>query len=373
MTTPGAAINYPGQPISPNLPASVNLQSGGIFNIPSGNFMLKIGPQCAVQWNDDDSGLWRILDSGPTNHPLIINSDGSNFRVINLSGTISGANITTPGTLYTQAGTTIAFGAPAAGTPSRTAAGYPIIGGSLTFTVVSGGTGYSNPMFLIQPPTLCGAADGFGIQATIAACTVTAGVISAPTGGFAGAGYIIAPTVTVIDAVPQGNTPGTGAVITASIANGTATSGGLTGVVMTDPGAGYDGTHIPTITVTGPSGNSGTAAATALPNMALKSVTPGGTNTGYTASIVGITNLGTVAGTPVAVNDEFVMPRPGRFSAAQSGGVLGTPVIEDAGIGFQTVPLAKQVGNATADGSVNATFTAVVGGVNNTLLLWQIG
>lgn len=371
MTVPGSSINYGGQPISPNAPQSVNLQSGGVWMVPNGNFILKPGPQSAVQWKDINSGLWRNLDSAYNNHPIPVESDGSNFRVINLSGTISGANITVAGTLYTQANSSISFGAPAAGTPSRTATGYPIIGGSLTFAVTNGGTGYSNPAFLIQPPQLCGAALGFGIPATLASCTLTSGVISSPTGGFAGAGYIAVPTVTVIDMVPSGVTPGTGAVITASIANGTPTSGGVTGIVMTDNGAGYDGTHIPTITVTSATGASG--AATALPNLALKSVTVAGTNTGYSASVVGITNLGTVAGTPVPVNDEFVMPRPGRFSAAQSGGVLGTPVIEDAGIGFQTVPLAKQVGNATADGSVNATFTAVVGGVNNTLLYWQVG
>lgn len=371
MADPGSLISFSGQAISPNTPQSVNLQSGGVWPVPVGNFILKPGPQSVVQWKDINSGLWRITDSGYSNNPVSVASDGSNFRVLNISGTISGATIGTAGTLYTQANTTVSFTAPAAGTPARTATGYPIIGGSLTFTVTSGGTGYSNPMFLIQPPQLCGAALGYGIPATLASCTVTSGVISSPTGGFGGAGYVTVPTVTVVDAVPSGVTPGTGAVITAAIANGTSTSGGLTGIIMTDNGAGYDGTHIPTVTITSATG--GSAAATALPSMALKSVTVAGTNTGYSASVVVATSISNGTTNAVPLFDEFVMPRAARASGPQSGGAVGTMLVEDAGNGFQTVPLAKQVGNATADGSVNATFAAVVGGVNNTLLYWQVG
>ena len=366
MTNQASRINYPGQAVSPNVPQTVNLQSGAIWYAPNGNFMLKLGPQSILQWFDVNSGLWRTTDSGPSTHPIPISSDGTNFRVMNISGTISGINITNAGTLY-KTGDTIAFGAPAAGTPSRTAKGTIIVGGSLTYTVTSGGTGYSNPMFIIQPPQLCGGVLGASLPAYIASCTLTSGVISSPTGGFAGAGYGTAPTVTVVDAVPAGVTPGSGAVITAAVAG----AGTVTGCVMTDNGAGYDGTHIPTVTFTTATGSS--AAATALPSMALKSLTVGSTNTGYSASVVIETSEGSGAAAIAPLNDEFVMPRPARATATQSGGVVATPLIEDAGNGFQTVPLAKQVGNATADGSVNATFTAVVGGVNNSLLYWQVG
>ena len=363
-------ISYPGQLaglVGPGLnPQTVNLQSGGIWNTPSGDFMLKLGPQSVLQWFDASSGLWRITDSGPSSYPIRVNSDGTNFRVLNISGTIQGVNITNAGTLY-KTGDSFALTAPAAGTPSRTAKGTMIIGGSLTFAVTAGGTGYSNPMFIIQPPQLCGGAYGASLPAYLASCTLTSGVISSPTGGFAGAGYVTAPTVTVVDAVPPGNTPGTGAVITATVAG----AGTWTGTVMTDYGAGYDGTHIPTFTFTTATGSS--AAATALPSMALKSVTVGSTNTGYSASVVVETSLSNGTTNALPLNDEFVMPRAGRGSAPESGGVVGTVLIEDAGNGFQTVPLCKQVGNATADGSVNATFVAVVGGVNNSLLYWQIG
>ncbi len=367
-------IAYPGMVTGINTPQTINLQSGAIWYVSAngqqgggaGSFYLKLGPQSGLQWFDSNSGLWRITDSGPSSHPILVNSDGTNFRVVNFSGTILGANITNGGTGYVQ-GDTFALTAPAAGTPSRTAKGTMIIGGSLSYTVTNGGTGYANPVFVIQPPWQCGGTPGACLPAYIASCTLTSGVISSPTGGYAGAGYVTAPTVTVIDAVPAGVTPGTGAIVTATVGG----AGIWKGTIMTDYGAGYDGTHIPTYTFTSSAGAS--AAATALPSMALKSLTVGSTNTGYSASVVIETSEGSGAAAIAPLNDEFVMPRPGRATATQSGGVVATPLIEDAGNGFQTVPLAKQVGNATADGSVNATFTAVVGGVNNSLLYWQVG
>lgn len=366
MTDIGGTINYPGQPAGINVPQTVNLQSGAVFIVPNGNFMMKLGPQSVVQWFDSNSGLWHTTDAGPSSHPIMVFSDGTNFRVLNISGTISGINITNGGTGYVQ-GDTVTFTAPAAGTPSRTATGKMIIGGSLTYTVTSGGTGYSNPAFFIQPPHLCGGTPGLCLPAYLASCTLTGGVISAPTGGYTGSGYVTAPTVTVVDMVPTGVTPGTGAVITAAVAG----AGIWKGTVMTDNGAGYDGTHIPTLTFSSVAGAS--AAGTVLPSMALKSVTIGGTNTGYTANAMVESSLGSGGVAQVALNDEFVMPRPARADSLTGGSVLGAFTIQDAGNGFQTVPLLKQVGNGTADGSVTATFTAVVGGVNNSLLYWQIG
>lgn len=381
-------IAYPGQLLSSvNTPQTLNLQSGAIWQPTAGSYVVKLGPQSVLQWKDANTGGWRITDSGPSSNPISFTSDGTNFRVLNISGTIQGITAGTAGTGYAQSTTTMSFAAPAAGTPSITATATPIIGGSLSFTVTSGGTGYVNPIFLVPTPQLCGGTPGMCIPATIASCTLTAGVISSPTGGFAGAGYIAAPGASTLTLTPAQyaaneqsylyNTniviidpAGSGAVITPAITNGTPASGGLTGCVMTNPGAGYDGTHIPAVTITG-AGSS--AAATALPSMALKSVTVAGTNTGYSASILLESTLsnGTTAAAPIF--DEFVMPRAARAVAAESGGAVGTPVVEDAGNGLQTVGLVKQVGNATADGSVNATFTGVWGGVNNILLFWQVG
>lgn len=374
MTVPSGRINYPGQPISSvNEPQTVLLKSGQSFLLPNGNYLVKPGPQSSIQYQDDYSGLWRTLDAC---YPgaIPVNSDGNNFRVINLSGTITGATIGTAGTAYTQTNTTIAFAAAPAGGVTATAT--PIIGGSLTFTITTAGTGYSMPFLLIPNPSLFGAA--LGIPASVA-LNLTTGTISGSTTGFAGSGYLTAPlpaTITITPAQFQANPTlyqtgtamviidptGSGAVITAAIANGTPTSGGLTGLIMTNNGAGY--TSVPAITVTSATGS--TAAATALPSFALTSVTVAGTNTGYAGTVVGQSSLGLVS---AQVFDETVLPRAARVTFTQSAGAINAQVIEDAGSGFQSVPTIVQAVNAGS----NATFTAVVGGVTNTLLYWQVG
>lgn len=358
---PFSTIPFQGQQISPNNAQSLRLKSGAVYLFPYGNFLVKPGPQTAIQWLDGDSGLWRTAETGPVNHPIFVPSDGTNYRAINVSGTITGVNITAAGTLYTQLNTTVSFAAPVAG--GIQAVGIPVIGGSLTLTVTTAGSGYTNPIIVIDPPQIAGGTTGQCIPAVFDA-TLTTGTIAGTTAVFAGAGYVQIPNVTVLDPT------GTGAVITASISNGTATSGGLTGIIMTNMGAGYDGTHIPAVTITSATGSS--ATATALPSLALTSITVAGTNTGYTANALLESSLG--SGVALASpSGDSILGRPARAVAVQTAGVLGTPVIEDAGNGFQTVPLVKQVGNATADGSVNATFVAVVGGVTNSLILWQIG
>lgn len=387
MTNPGGLINYPGQLAGLNPTINTRIRSGETFVVPNGNWIFRLGGQTALQWYDQNSGQWRIVETGISNHPIPVASDGTNFRIINISGTILGANITTPGTAYSQASTTLTFAAPVTGGITATAT--PIVGGSLSLTVTggSGGTGYTNPMVFLPAPQLLGGTAGLCIPA-IASVAVSAGVLGAFTLSYAGAGYVTAPSgtqtltpaqfaanpqqvynytgITIIDPA------GSGASVVSAITNGTSTSGGLTGLVMNNNGALYDGTHIPAVTITC-AGSSATAAATALPWMAATAFTVGSTNTGYTASVLIESSLtdGTTATT--LLNGEPILARPARGSAAQSGGALGTPIIEDAGGGFQVVPLAKQVGNATADGSVNATFVAVVGGVTNTLLGWQVG
>lgn len=400
MANKGSSIAVPGLEVSANIPQSVQLRGGQIWSVPVGNFMLKIGAESALQWFDQNSGLYHILETGQSNAPVFVESDGTNFQVINLSGTIQGATITANGTLYNQANATAAFAAPAAG---NTATGTPIIGGSLAFTLDTGGAAYSNPYLVIPPPQLLGGTPGLCIPATANLSFTANGAITGINTGFAGAGYAAAPlnnyintvgnTVTMTPAqyaqsladgnpYNQGNPQaqpsmfivdptGSGAQITAATANGTSASGGVTGIIMTSPGSGYDGTHIPAITLAGTTGSG--ATATALPALSLTGVTVGGTNTGYSATIMFLSSLGASASPPVNVFGEPIQVRPARGTIAESGGNLGAASIEDAGGMFQTVPLLRQVGNATVDGSVNATLTAVVGGVNNTLLYWQVG
>lgn len=377
MTVPSGRINYQGQTISTvNPPQTIQLKSGDIFYVPNGNFVVKSGPQSAIQWQDDYSGLWRNLDA---DYPgtQVLQSDGNNYRIINLSGTITGANITAAGSAYTQANTTLSFAA--APSTGVTATATPIIGGSLTFAVTTAGSGYTQPFLIIPAPYALGGTQGMCIPAT-ANLTLSTGTISAIVTGFAGAGYLTAPlatsTLTITPAQYQANPSqylygtqmvivdpvGQGAVITATLANGNAASGGLTGMIITNPGAGY--TSIPAITVSSATGSSATAVS--LPSFSLTGVTVGGTNTGYTAPVVGQSSLGLVT---QQVFDETVLPRAARVTFPAPAGVVGAAVIEDAGSGFQAVPSILQFVNSGS----NATFTATVGGVTNTLLLWQVG
>ena len=372
-------LTYKGQPLATgsNQPQSVRLKSGQIFTVPVGEFLMRLGAQSALQFFDSFSGTWRLLDAGPTISPVHVNSDGTNFRVINLSGTIEGVNITNAGTTY-SAGTTMSFAGPAA--PGVTATGTPIIGGSLTFAVTTGGTGYVNPYLVIPPPQNLGGTPGFCIPAS-ASLTISSGVITTVTVSFAGAGYGVAPsasgtTTTAIQnnittALQIIDSAGTGAVITPTLAG----SGTITGAFMTNPGAGYDGTMIPAVTFTDPLGLGASGAATALPNMALTGVTVSGTNNNYvtTTTIIGTTSLGAATYAPVSVMGEPVFVRPAKWQAPTSGGAIGTVVVEDAGSGFQTIPLADVGGQEIATAGPNATLTCTVGGVNNTLIYWQIG
>lgn len=360
---PFGTIPFPGQAIGPQSPKSYRLPSGASMILPAGNFIAKPGGQTAIQWKDAYSGLWRNWAGGPSAIPIFVPSDGTNYRALNVSGTIQGVNITAAGAGYNQATTVVTFAAPVA--PGVAATAIPVIGGSLSFAVTNGGSGYSDPIITVQAPNECGGTPGQCIPATVTP-TIAAGAITGITVSFSGAGYVQLPTVTILDAT------GTGAVITPTVTNGTAANGGLTGLIMQNNGSLYDGTHIPAVTISSTTGSA--ATATALPNMALTSVTVAGTNTGYTSSVIGITSLGASAAAPaLAVFGDPMLPRAARFIADQTAGALGTPVVEDPGIGFQTVPLAKPIGNATTDGSVNATYTAVVGGVTNSLILWQIG
>jgi hypothetical protein len=381
-------IPYEGQPLSgTNSPQPVALKSGEHFYLPFGTWLVKLAPQCAVQYQDQNSGMWFDWDGGYSSSCVPVESDGTNFRVSNLSGTISGIDITAAGSGYNAATTTATF--TSAPTGGVTATGTPIIGGSLSLAIPSGstgGTGYTKPIIYIPPPWLLGGTPGLCLPAT-ATLGFSSGVINSESMVFAGAGYVTAPgnaTQTITPAQFALNWPyysqGTNMVIidpTGSGATIAATVGGaktLTGLVMLNGGAGYTNSQSTTVTITDSSAGGGSGAtAVAIPNLALTGVTVAGTNTGYTSTIMFESSLGSGAQAIQPINGIPAQPRPARGTIPESGGVLGTAVIEDAGIGFQTEPILRQVGNATVDGSVNATLTAVCGGVTNTIWVQQIG
>ena len=370
----------------------VALPSGGIYCPSAGNYLYTAGDVTVLQTFDPVGQQWRGFGQ-PNYGAQPLETDGYNWRFINLSGTITGALITnagsggTNGIGSTATGVTVAFGAPTA--PGVTATAYPIVGGAVVApTVAQAGTGFVVPPDVIIDPPPAG-----GTQATAYA------TLTAPGGGVAsivmvnpGAGYLVAPNfylvpqngvyvgatvagqygpgsvpppgqVNVASALPNYTpafTGSTGALLNAATLTG---SGTLTGIGMLVYGSLYTGTTIPAVTITG----CGAAAATALPFLVLTGFTGLTAGAGYGAGTGPIfeTSLGVVS---LTANGNNFNPRAARGVGTLAGGGVASLAIEDTGFGFQKVP-AVAILNTSALATGQATATAVVGGVNDSSLL----
>src|SRR5258708_6959534 len=91
----GSGITY--QP-----PSNLSLAAGEQFIIPSGTYVAAPGPFTFLQWFDSTSGLWRSI-TNQAGRPSLINSDGANWRLANLTGCAVGAVVTTAGSAYVAA------------------------------------------------------------------------------------------------------------------------------------------------------------------------------------------------------------------------------------------------------------------------------
>ncbi len=387
-------------PFSQQMPANgdgvIALASGGVYTLPPGNWIVTLGSQTVIQWMNPDQSSWTTLYA-PGGSFESVSADGCNYRLVNLSGVVTGALITNAGsgavngigTVVT--GVNVAFGAPAAGGTLAAATAYPIVGGSVQApTVTQGGSGFIEvPLVLIDAPPVG------GVQATAYATVSSAGVVTGITMQNVGAGYTSSPNFYVIPQNPgytgspiggvaanafpapglvyPTNLPGAtfamfepnkslaGCQLTSNTLTGTGT---LTGIGMNMYGAGYDGTHIPSVTITG----CGAAAATSIMSMCLTSVTLGSGGTGYGSGATPIwhSSLGVVS---QSFNNQILIPRSAQGgTTATAGGVVTAFGIEDNGFGFQKVPLIT-VENTSAVATGQATGTAVVGGIVDTSII----
>jgi hypothetical protein len=383
---------------------SLQMAGGAVWYPPAGNYMMSLGSQSVVQWFDPVQLLWRNLATGISSDPFDLSTDGYSWRIVNASGIVQGATITTAGSGATVngigtgvTGVTVTFGSAPSNGFAATA--YPIIGGQIgsSITITQAGSGFlSPPLILIDPPP------PGGIQAT-ATCTInSSGAIGAVTVTNQGAGYTSVPNVYVMpqyatfpgigvpvnpagppaNIIPPGLigtnqppwlpninwgiAPGTtGALLTAGALTG---SGTLTGIVITDYGVGYAGTTIPTITISG-GGIGGSPAATALMSMALSSVTITGAGTAYPSGSNNMfeSNLGLVLAATSIINNNVVGPRCARGQANCSSTTVSSTVIEDAGFGFQKLPVLAVVQQSGTPATSQANLTAVTGGVTDVI------
>lgn len=383
-------------PLPPPQPQSANgqvaLSPGGIFYFPAGNYVVNSGGVSVLQIYDGQGQQWRGF-SPPSSQTDFVSVDGYNYRLINLSGVITGALITnagsgaTNGIGATATGVSVAIAAPSAGGPLSTATAYPIIGGSVQApTITQGGQQFLvPPLVVIDPPPLG------GLQATAIATINGAGVVTGITMTFVGAGYTASPNfylipqfglyvggpsgsflagaapapgiVHPINAVPGNQNTSTtlGTQLTPNALTGTGT---LTGIVLVNNGFGYTGTTIPAITITG----AGAAAATAIGSFSVTGITAGSAGAGYTGTPpIWDTSLGVVSGS--YNNNEFGARGAQGVTTINAGAVTGY-VIEDPGFGLQKVPSLVVI-NSGSLATGQATATAVIGGVNDVSFIQQ--
>jgi hypothetical protein len=379
-----------GSPQNTGIPEAVLLIPGGIYYPPSGEYVITTGGQTVIEWWDPTNAIWRNY-AGPNTFEQI-SADGANYRLVNLSGCAVGALITNAGSGGVngigpnQTGSTVAFGAPAAGGVTATAQGYVIVGGTVPApTVTQGGSG-----FLVPPLIVCDPPPAGGVQATFTSTISAAGVLTGVAQVNPGAGYTSIPQFYII---PQfqfypgairfpGDTPQTipapglinpanvwtGSPFQANIQTGTTGalltgvaltgSGTLTGIVMTYYGNGYTGATVPAITFGGTS--LGAAAATVLMSMCVAVATTTTTaGAGYATAAAAVTSVGLRAATN---NNNAFFPRPARGVLTSA---TGTFTVEDPGFGFQRVDNISCAGGTTAAAYTNTNF----GGLNDVSIL----
>ena len=347
---------------------AITMPAGNCFYIPAGTFMITTGSYTCLQYLDPVLNEWKALGASADSLPYVIDSDGGNYRLANLTGTPVGALITNSGASYTNGIGTAVTGLTI--TPSAGGSVWiPVVGGAInsTVTITTAGTNYTFPPLLVISAPPAG-----GIQAT-ATCTVSAGAINAVTVTNQGAGYTTAPIITVVN--DYRDTTGSGAVLTvnATLVN----SGGLTAMypsaAQTVAGHGTVLTAVPTFTFSPAS----TTAATAIMNFVLTgfTVAAGGAAYGNAQPFVLLSMGGIVAGSrasntagPIA-DTGVIFPRQGAiFGTSTAGGAIQTSgsVITDAGFGFQAVPFLGVLPAGNSLPTTIAQATATVGGIVDT-------
>jgi hypothetical protein len=267
----------------------ISLASGGSYVPASGNYSVAwAGADLRLQQMDPIALQWRSLFGGLSAGDWFA-ADGSNYRILNTTGTISltlgaAGSGGTNGIGFTQTNVAVAITASPLAIPTANATAYAIVGGSVGApTVAQAGSGFvAVPVIMIDPPP------PGGIQATATVTLNASGGIATIAMTNAGAGYTSYPNFYILpqpavyngspiagvaaDLVPPpgqiapqhapqgsiyfGNIATTGALFTPGTLTG---SGTVTGLGLLNWGAGYV-TTAPTVTITG----AGAAAATAV-------------------------------------------------------------------------------------------------------------
>lgn len=338
----------------------VSLAPGETWAIPGGWYYVKPGGYTCLQIYDPVLGTWRSVGGGSpsSGSAEYISSDGTNYRLANLTGCAVGASVTNVGSGYTSA--------PAVTASAGSSIWRAVVGGAVSQTVVisNGGANYAYP-----PAVLFSSPPAGGIQATGYA-TLSGGAVSSITMLNQGGGYTSPPTISLVNDPREGLnnvTLGYGASAVCSL-TGAKT---IAGIICVDPGTGGL-TAVPTLTISGGGGSSG--AATAIMCWSILSYTPTA-GTGFTGpSLLSGLDAFPAANTTIlnpAVQSGWVKTRPASILMPESGGAPTATgaVFYDGGI-YTSMPTPL----VTTNGALitqSATFTFGMGGENDTSHIWS--
>lgn len=318
-----------------------NLPAGGIVTVPPGIWYIDPGKYGDIQILDPVTQFWKFWGcTDGKSKARLVNSDGTNYRVINPLGTPVGALVTNVGSGYVQSTTTVT----ASGSGGST--WRAIVGGAVNSTITvgndpagnAGGTNWSyTPLVVIDAPP------AGGVQAS-AIATLSAGAISSLTVENQGAGYTTAPNVNLI---PNPMDPNLGIITFPALTATLTGSGEIAAILPVLPGTPL--TTAPTLTVNG-AGSS--ATATACMALTVTAITVSG---GAAATPVWATG-GTITTAPGAiVNPDVALPFvPRQIYAYESGASTG--VVVDGGV-FQVAPTLSP---STATATMGSTFTTII-------------
>lgn len=360
----------------PTLP--ISLRSGQEYTIPAGEWHIKTGAVCEVEFFDPVIQSWRTFGTPLLSDSQYIASDGQSYRLFNPTGCVLGAIITNGGTAnlakngFWPAGSSSTTGViatvPAAlSDPFGQAQLNCLVGGAisgsattqlLTITPVTGGTGYVvPPLVTFDPPPMGGLyPTGYAV--------LTAGAVSSIVITNQGALYPTGfPPKVYINA--DAGDPGSGATAVCYI--DATTNGKLVAITVPDVllSGGYN--TVPAITI---GGLAGSPAATAVMCLAVTtaptvSAASGGAN-GYQLELV----AGLTAGTNITTNPAYTTGVVGIRNAVCAYGTsatFATQVLIDPGLS-QVDASNRGVFKIASTGTVPAATTfasGVSGGVND--------
>ncbi len=348
---------------------SVTLAAGQASLVPPGTWGISLGNYTSLEQFDIISGAWRPCAAQLGDSIAWVDSDGNNWRLVNLTGCVVGALLTNGGSGYTSA--------PVCAASLGSAVFSCVLGPAIStaVTVTNGGSGYTYPpVVAIQAPP------PGGIQAT-GHSVLTAGAVSSIVIDNQGAGYSAGiPQISLLndarELTPQGSNITGATTITAgsgaTAALSTVGAGSVCAIVVLDHGT--PRTAVPTLTFTGGAGSG--AAATAIMFWTVLSFTVASAGSGYSGQL----EVSFLGGFPTTAAS-FVNPQtqsglvpirkasilPGTLITGGQISTTGSTII-DGGI-YSGTPASIVYGAQVGTPLQTATLTPNMGGITDTSYL----